>query len=88
VLFSTGVALYTPALTVYGAELFPSRSRATATATAWALNRLAACLAPLVLIAVSGGSATVLTGSVCIALTLSILLVWAGPPGSMGKALD
>lgn len=88
VLFSTGVALYTPALTVYGAELFPSRSRATATAAAWSLNRLAACLAPLVLIAVSGSSATVLTASVCIALILSILLVWAGPPGAMGKALD
>lgn len=88
VLFSTGVALYTPALTVYGAELFPYRSRAAATSAAWALNRLAACLAPLVLIAVCGSSATVLIGSVCIALIASILLVRAGPPGSMGKALD
>jgi putative MFS transporter len=88
VLFSTGVALYTPALTVYGAELFPYRSRAAATSTAWALNRLAACLAPIVLIAVCGSSATVLIGSVCIALIASILLVRAGPPGSMGKALD
>ena len=88
VLFSTGVALYTPALTVYGAELFPYRSRAAATSAAWALNRLAACLAPIVLIAVCGSSATVLTASVCIALIASILLVRAGPPGSMGKALD
>ena len=88
VLFSTGVALYTPALTVYGAELFPYRSRAAATSTAWALNRLAACLAPIVLIAVCGSSATVLIGSVCIALIASILLVRAGPSGSMGKALD
>ena len=88
VLFSTGVALYTPALTVYGAELFPHRSRATATTIAWALNRLAACLAPLVLIAASHGSATVLIGSVCSALLVSILLVWTGPPGAMGKALD
>lgn len=88
VLFSTGVALYTPALTVYGAELFPYRSRAAATTAAWALNRLAAFLAPLVLIAAYGSSATVLIGSVCIALLASILLVWTGPPGSMGKALD
>jgi hypothetical protein len=29
-----------------------------------------------------------LIGSVCIALIASILLVRAGPPGSMGKALD
>jgi hypothetical protein len=35
-------------------NLFPYRSRAAATATAWALNRLAACLAPILLIAVSG----------------------------------
>jgi putative MFS transporter len=88
VLFSTGVALYTPALTVYGAELFPYRSRAAATTAAWALNRLAAFLAPIVLIAVYGSSATVLIGSVCVALVASILLVWTGPPGSMGKALD
>jgi Major Facilitator Superfamily len=88
VLFSTGVALYTPALTVYGAELFPYRSRAAATTIAWALNRLAACLAPIVLIAGSHGSAPVLIGSVCIALLVSVLLVWTGPPGSMGKALE
>jgi putative MFS transporter len=88
VLFSTGVALYTPALTVYGAELFPYRSRAAATATAWALNRLAACAAPIVLIAIYGSSTTMLLGSVCIALALSVALVWAGPPGSTGKALE
>jgi MFS transporter, putative metabolite:H+ symporter len=88
ILFSTGVALYTPALTVYGAELFPYRSRAAVTTIAWALNRLAACLAPIVLIAVSHSSATVLSGSVCIALLVSVLLVWTGPPGLMGKALD
>jgi putative MFS transporter len=88
VLFSTGVALYTPAMTVYGAELFPYRSRATATANAWALNRLAACAAPIVLIAIYGSSATMLLGSVCIALVLSIALLWAGPAGSTGKALE
>ena len=88
VLFSTGVALYTPALTVYGAELFPYQSRAAATTIAWALNRLAAGLAPIVLIAVSHSSAPVLIGSVCVALLVSVLLVWIGPPGSMGKALD
>jgi hypothetical protein len=65
-----------------------SRTRAAATTAAWALNRLAAFLAPIVLIAVGGSSATLLIGSVCIALIASILLVWAGPPGSMGKALD
>jgi hypothetical protein len=49
---------------------------------------LAACLAPIVLIAGSHGSAPVLIGSVCIALLVSVLLVWTGPPGSMGKALE
>jgi MFS transporter, putative metabolite:H+ symporter len=88
VMFSTGVALYTPALTVYGAELFPYRSRAASTSAAWALNRLAACLAPIVLIGVCGSSATVLTASVCSALIASILLARTGPAGSMGKALD
>jgi putative MFS transporter len=88
VLFSTGVALYTPALTMYGAELFPYRSRAAATATAWALNRLAACVAPFVLIAVFGSSAMVLIGSVSIALIASVLILWTAPSGSTGKALE
>jgi putative MFS transporter len=88
VLFSTAVALYTPALTMYGAELFPYRARAAATATAWALNRLAACLAPMVLITVFGSSAMVLIGSVSIALAASMLLLWTAPSGATGQALE
>ena len=88
VLFSTAVALCTPALTMYGAELFPYRSRAAATATAGALNRLAACLAPIALIPVFGTSALVLIGSVSIALVSSMLLLWTAPAGSTGQVLE
>src|SRR5262249_30432478 len=39
-LFNLAISLYVTLLTVYGAELFPTRSRASATAGAWALNRM------------------------------------------------
>lgn len=48
--FGLFTALYMPTMTVFGAEQFPDASRSSATAGAWALNRLAASCAPMVLL--------------------------------------
>jgi putative MFS transporter len=49
-LFNLAVSLYVPLLTVYSAELFPTRQRASTTAGAWALNRMGGALGPLLLV--------------------------------------
>ncbi len=46
------VGLYLTALNIYTAELVPTTRRAKWTSNAWALNRLGAGLAPLVLVPV------------------------------------
>jgi putative MFS transporter len=48
--FAVGVAVYTPIMTMYGAEILPIPVRASSTAIAWAGNRLAAVLVPLVIL--------------------------------------
>jgi putative MFS transporter len=48
--FGVASALYLPAMTTYGAELFAPAHRGRATATAWAVNRVAAATAPLLLL--------------------------------------
>jgi putative MFS transporter len=50
VAFGVGQALYPAVLTTFGAESFPGPLRATATSAAWALNRVACFLAPVVLL--------------------------------------
>jgi len=50
--FEIVMALYLTALNIYTAELVPTERRAKWTSNAWALNRLGAGLAPLVLIPV------------------------------------
>jgi putative MFS transporter len=90
VMFGVGVALYTPAMTVYGAELFPTRSRTRSTATAWAFNRIASALVPILLLPLlrtAGPLALCLI--VCVALIASALLVSVlGPPGATGVAVE
>lgn len=90
VMFGVGVALYTPAMTVYGAELFPTRSRTRSTATAWAFNRIASALVPVLLLPLlhAEGPLT-LSVIVCVALTASALLVTVcGPPGATSASLE
>ena len=86
VMFGVGVALYTPAMTVYGAELFPTGSRTRATATAWAFNRIASALVPVLLLPLLNAEGPlVLCMIVCVALIAGALLVGVlGPPGAAG----
>ena len=90
VMFGVGVALYTPAMTVYGAELFPTRSRTRATATAWAFNRIASALVPILLLPLLHAEGPlVLCMIVCVALIASAVLVSAvGPSGATGAAVE
>lgn len=87
VAFGVGVALYSPAMTMYGAELFPTRSRTAATSAAWALNRLASALVPVALLPLlKTQGLSVLGVVVCMALLGSGLLVGAfGPAGAAGS---
>jgi MFS transporter, putative metabolite:H+ symporter len=77
-------------MTLYGAELFPARSRTSATASAWALNRVASVLVPLLLLPllhVHGPLALSLV--VCAALIAGALLIGLlGPAGAAGIAVE
>jgi putative MFS transporter len=76
VAYSIGVAIYTPIMTVYGAELFPIRIRATATSIAWAANRLSAVLVPIIMLPwFSGDGPSVVLIVVAAALSATIFLV-------------
>jgi putative MFS transporter len=90
VMFGVGVALYTPAMTVYGAELFPTRSRIRATATAWAFNRIASALVPILLLPLLNAQGPLaLCVIVCVALIASALLVSVlGPSGATGAGVE
>jgi putative MFS transporter len=50
IVFGVGSALYLPALTTYGAELFAPAVRGRATSIAWAANRIGAALSPALLL--------------------------------------
>lgn len=90
VAFGVGVALYSPAMTMYGAELFPTRSRAPATTAAWALNRLASALVPVALLPLLKTHGPEVLGIVvCVALAASGLLVGVfGPAGAAGSPVE
>jgi putative MFS transporter len=88
--FSIGVAITMPVMTLYGAELFPTSTRASATALAWAGNRLAAGLVPLVMFPLFRARGSV---AVCVevasALVFTIgLVLFLGPKGAAGKVVQ
>ena len=88
--YGVGVALYSPSMTLYGAEIFPAASRASATASAWALNRVASAIVPFALLPVlhTRGPGFVAI-AVCAGLIASIvLIVSCGPRGAAGEALE
>lgn len=90
VAFGVGVALYSPAMTLYGAELFPTRSRTSATAAAWAMNRVASVLVPVLLLPLLRAHGPFsLSLIVCAALIASALLIGLfGPAGAARIAVE
>jgi putative MFS transporter len=86
-LFNILSAVYTPALVIYAAELFGTGRRAGVTSSAWAVNRLASALVPVVLLPVlhqQGVLAMFAIISAALVVSLVLVLV-AGPRGLAGK---
>jgi MFS transporter, putative metabolite:H+ symporter len=88
ILFAIGVAVYTPVMVTYGAELFSSTVRSTATGVSWAANRLSAVIVPFLVIPLLASHGP---GAVCwfvgCSLVLAATLTACGPPGEFGSSL-
>ena len=79
-------SLYTSALTLYAAEVFPTRVRATSLSGAWALNRVGAALAPLVLLPLlRGGGAMAMFGVIALALVATLGVLVLSPQGQQRR---
>jgi MFS transporter, putative metabolite:H+ symporter len=85
-LFGMCGALYVPTLSVYCAELFPTGLRASATATAWALNRFGAAIAPLLLLPLLRSTGPLSMFAVIATALLLTLLVLAWAPRGQQRA--
>jgi hypothetical protein len=74
---------------MYGAELFPVVSRARATAVAWAGNRVASVLVPIVMLPLlhqAGASAVAVVICVVLIGTMVFVTLW-GPGGAAARAV-
>jgi len=83
-------SIYVAVLSVYAAELFPTSLRASASASAWAVNRVASASVPLALLPLlkSAGAIAMFT-VVAAALLASIALVAIfGPRGLAGRPVE
>jgi putative MFS transporter len=80
-------AVYSAALAIYVAELFPTQLRASTSAGAWALGRATSALVPIVLLPLLTGYGTLtMFAAISAALVASLaLIVVAGPPGLARK---
>jgi putative MFS transporter len=80
---SLSAALYVPALSVYVAELFPTRWRSWATSSTWAVNRVGAAIAPFILLPLmSTQGVTAMSVVIAVTLLSSVMLVATlGPRG-------
>ena len=75
-------------LTLYASELFPTAKRAGAISSAWALNRVGAACAPLLLLPLLGsGGAYAMYAVIAASIGATLLLLLAEPPGRPGCAL-
>ncbi len=88
--FGVFAAIYIPVLSIYAAELFSTGDRGTATAGAWAVNRLGAVIAPLALVPLlhSGGSIAMFAIIAVALLASALLVLLAGPDGRSGAPVD
>ena len=95
VLVASGLAvnltgsIYITALGIYSAELFPTHLRATASSSAWAVNRVASALVPLALLPLLRGSGVIamfLVLTAALFASVAILMSF-GPRGLAGRAV-
>ena len=90
VAYSIVMALYLPALFVYATELFPTARRSSATALAWAANRVSSAVIPFVLLPLLRQSGALALATVIgVALLLAAALVFAcGPRKLAGQPVS
>lgn len=81
--FSFLAAIYGPLLSIYAAEIFPTDIRASATATAWSMNRVGSAIAPLALLPTLQAAGPLMTfATIAVSLVLSLALIALfGPKG-------
>lgn len=88
--FSITSLLYVPTLTIYTAESFPTRYRARASTSTWAINRVASALSPLVLLPLMVAFGiwamfAVIVGALGLGIAVALLF---GTRGRAGEAVD
>jgi MFS transporter, putative metabolite:H+ symporter len=82
--------MFVPGLSVYVAELFPTRIRSSATSATWALNRIGSALGLLVLIPMLRGSRSILVFDIMAATLIAgiaIIMIF-GPPGLSRRSVN
>lgn len=85
-LFTLVAALYVPALSMYGSEVFPTARRARLSSIAWAFNRAGAALGPLVLLPLLQHLGAFSMAAVIVAAAATTVVVLAFcPPGRAGR---
>jgi MFS transporter, putative metabolite:H+ symporter len=90
VAFGVFSGMFVPVLSVYVAELFPTRIRSSATSATWALNRIGSALALLVLIPMLRGSGSILVFDIMagtLIVGIAIIMIF-GPPGLARRSVN
>jgi MFS transporter, putative metabolite:H+ symporter len=88
-LFGIAQGLYVPLMTTYGAEMFPTPLRASATSTAWSFNRISSFLAPMTVFQIlqrNGSQVTAVLIYIPLVLSIVLLLTY-GPRGVAGRGV-
>lgn len=87
--FNLASAVYSGILSLYGAELFATRSRATTTASAWGVGRAVSAVVPIVLLPLLKGQGPLaMFAIIAAALLTSACLIVTGPPGRARKQVE
>jgi putative MFS transporter len=88
--FNLASAAYSIALSIYGAEIFPTRLRAFATSAGWSTGRAVSILVPIVLLPLLGSRGPLaMFGIIAAVLLASVLLIAvAAPPGLANKPVE
>jgi len=87
VLFGLAQGFYVPLMTTYGAEMFPTPLRASATSTAWSINRISSFLAPMTIFQIlqrNGSQVTAVLIYIPLVLSIVLLLTY-GPRVLAGR---
>jgi putative MFS transporter len=90
IVFGIAGAILVTMLTIYAAEIFPSQVRTFATSSAWAANRAAAAIVPVILLPILHAHSVLLSMlPMCAALGAAALsIVLFGPDGAARRVVN